>query len=62
MGSNPTLSAKVCHLDSIVYKQLESSRCNAVVAAAFARVENRRGDRENTPIFYREFVLLLREL
>jgi hypothetical protein len=32
------------------------------VAAAFARVENRRGDRENTPIFYREFVLLLREL
>ena len=32
------------------------------VAAAFARAENRRGDRETTPIFYREFRLFCAQL
>jgi hypothetical protein len=31
VGSNPTLSAKLCLLDSITYRRLWRSRCNEVL-------------------------------
>ena len=53
---NPTLSGKFV-LNSTTYKRLIGSRCNAV-RRRVACAANRDGNSEDSPIFYREFVLL----